>query len=328
MGWLDEDGANMSQTNILLETGTNELEIVEFYVVQDGYEAHYGINVAKVVEIIRRQQVTAMPEMRHKALLGAFPHRNGRIVPLIDIALFLDNAPITNEDAKVIVTEFNTVFTAFLVSGVTRIYRLSWTEVEAPGNFLQNVSRSSVVGVVRLEGRVVFLLDVEAIVAELYPAMAITFDGEMPSEETPADKVYNILHVDDSRSIRSLVLGLFEKEGHFTVEQRVNGQEAWNYLKELRDRCEQENKPITDFVQGVISDIEMPFMDGLNLCKRIKEDPILKKLPVAIFSSMINDALAKKCATVGADAQFAKPDLRALSNKMYDLIQNSRQQEA
>ena len=99
----------MAQTNILLETGTNELEIVEFYVNQDGYEAHYGLNVAKVVEIGRRQTVTAMPEMRHKALLGAFPHRNGRIVPLIDMAQFLGSGPITNEDAKVIVTEFNTV---------------------------------------------------------------------------------------------------------------------------------------------------------------------------------------------------------------------------
>src|SRR5574344_2291872 len=121
----------MAQTNILLETGTNELEIVEFCVNQDGYEAHYGLNVAKVVEIGRRQPVTAMPEMRHKALLGAFLHRNGRIVPLIDMACFLGNAPITNEDAKVIVTEFNGVCTGFLVSGVNRIYRLSWTDVEA-----------------------------------------------------------------------------------------------------------------------------------------------------------------------------------------------------
>ena len=167
----------MAQTNILLETGTNELEIVEFFVNQDGYEAHYGLNVAKVVEIGRRQPVTAMPEMRHKALLGAFLHRNGRIVPLIDMARFLGSAPITNEDAKVIVTEFNGVCTGFLVSGVNRIYRLSWTDVEAPGQFLQNMSRSSVTGVVRLEERVIFLLDLEAIVAELHPAMALRFDA-------------------------------------------------------------------------------------------------------------------------------------------------------
>ena len=308
----------MAQTNILLETGTNELEIVEFYVNQDGYEAHYGLNVAKVVEIGRRQPVTAMPEMRHKALLGAFLHRNGRIVPLIDMACFLGNAPITNEDAKVIVTEFNGVCTGFLVSGVNRIYRLSWTDVEAPGQFMQNMSRSSVTGVVRLEERVIFLLDLEAIVAELHPAMALRFDAS--DMAAPDGKTYRILHVDDSSSIRSLLLDLLNKEGRFKVEQRVNGQEAWDYLQSVRNRCEAENRPVSDFLQGIITDIEMPAMDGLALCKRIKEDPVLKKLPVAIFSSMINDSLARKCALVGADAQYTKPDLKALSKKLYELI--------
>ena len=308
----------MAQTNILLETGTNELEIVEFFVNQDGYEAHYGLNVAKVVEIGRRQPVTAMPEMRHKALLGAFLHRNGRIVPLIDMAQFLGSGPITNEDAKVIVTEFNKVCTGFLVSGVNRIYRLSWTDVEAPGQFLQNMSRSSITGVVRLEERVIFLLDLEAIVAELHPAMAPRFDGAGLTEKD--GKTYRILHVDDSSSIRSLLLDLLNKEGRFVVEQRVNGQEAWNYLQELRDRCQQENRPIFDFVQGVITDIEMPAMDGLALCKHIKEDPVLRQLPVAIFSSMINESLSRKCAVVGADAQYTKPDLKALSVKLHELI--------
>ena len=308
----------MAQTNILLETGTNELEIVEFFVNQDGYEAHYGLNVAKVVEIGRRQPVTAMPEMRHKALLGAFLHRNGRIVPLIVMAQFLVCGPITNEDAKVIVTEFNKVCTGFLVSGVNRIYRLSWTDVEAPGQFLQNMSRSSITGVVRLEERVIFLLDLEAIVAELHPAMALRFDGAGLTEKD--GKTYRILHVDDSSSIRSLLLDLLNKEGRFVVEQRVNGQEAWNYLQELRDRCQQENRPIFDFVQGVITDIEMPAMDGLALCKHIKEDPVLRQLPVAIFSSMINESLSRKCAVVGADAQYTKPDLKALSVKLHELI--------
>lgn len=310
----------MSQTNILLETGTNELEIVEFYVDQDGYEAHYGLNVAKVVEIIRRQPVTAMPEMRHPSILGAFPHRNGRIVPLLDMAMFLGSNPINNQDAKVIVTEFNTVCTGFLVSGVNRIHRLSWTDVEAPSGFLLNMSQSSVTGVVRLNDRVIFLLDLEAIVAELHPAMAIKFD-ESDNEKPIDGKTYNILHVDDSRSIRALVLELLGKEGRFNVTQRENGQEAWDYLLELRKRCEEENVPISKYVQGIITDIEMPSMDGLALCKHVKEDNVLKKLPVAIFSSMVNDALAKKCATVGADAQFTKPDLKALSNKMHDLIE-------
>ncbi|MDR2744698.1 MAG: chemotaxis protein [Desulfovibrio sp.] len=312
----------MAQTNILLETGTNELEIVEFYVNLDGYEGHYGLNVAKVVEIGRRQNVTAMPDMPHPAVLGAFSHRNGRIVPLIDMARYLGSGPITNEDAKVIVTEFNTVCTAFLVSGVNRIYRLSWTDVEAPGSFLQNVSQSSVTGVVRLEERVIFLLDLEAIVAELHPAMAIRFDAD--DRASHKGKAYDILHVDDSSSIRSLVLDLLTREGNFRLEQRVNGQDAWNYLSQLRDRCEETGEPVTNYLQGIITDIEMPSMDGLALCKQIKEDHILRMLPVAIFSSMINESLSRKCASVGADAQFTKPDLKALSSKLYDLIEGER----
>lgn len=309
----------MSQTNILLESGTNELEIVEFYVNQDGYEGHYGLNVAKVVEIIRRQKVTSMPEMRHPAVLGSFAHRNGRIVPLIDTAKYLSSAPIDNPDAKIIVTEFNTVITAFLVSGVNRIYRLSWTDVEAPGKFLQNMSRSAVTGVVRLDDRVIFLLDLEAIVAELHPAMAIRMDEPDQPQEAPP-QLFRILHVDDSKSIRNMVLHMLEKEGRFEVVQAVDGQDAWELLASLRDEAVSAGIPVSRLVRGVISDIEMPRMDGLALCRKIKEDDVLKSLPVAMFSSLINESLARKCASVGANTQFSKPDLKSLSDKMYELI--------
>ena len=309
----------MTQTNILLESGTNELEIVEFYVNQDGYEGHYGLNVAKVVEIIRRQKVTSMPEMRHPAVLGSFAHRNGRVVPLIDTAKYLNSSPIDNPDAKIIVTEFNTVITAFLVSGVNRIYRLSWADVEAPGKFLQNMSRSVVTGVVRLDDRVIFLLDLEAIVAELHPAMAIRMDEPEALKEA-LEQPYRILHVDDSKSIRNMVLHLLEKEGRFEVVQAVDGKDAWELLTKLRDDAATTGTPLSHLMQGVISDIEMPHMDGLTLCRKIKEDTVLRQLPVAIFSSMINESLARKCASVGADTQFSKPDLKSLSDKMYELI--------
>lgn len=310
----------MTQSNILLESGTNELEIVEFYINEEGYCGHYGLNVAKVVEIIRRQKVTVMPEMHHPAVVGAFAHRTGRIVPLIDIAGFLGSKRIDTEEAKVIVTEFNTLITSFLVSGVNRIYRLSWTDVEAPGKFLQQISHNSVTGVVRLEDRVVFLLDVEAIVAELHPAMAIRMDEPLPNSVPPEEKKYRILHVDDSGSIRRLVLNLLEKEGRFEIVQAVDGQDAWNLLTALRDEAQSSNIPINSLIHGIISDIEMPCMDGLTLCRKVKEDPILKALPVAMFSSMISDSLIVKCQAVGADAQFAKPDLKSLSDKMYECV--------
>ncbi|SBV98627.1 putative CheW protein [uncultured delta proteobacterium] len=309
----------MSQTNILLDAGTNELEVVEFYLDEEGYRGHYGVNVAKVLEIIREQPVTAMPQMRHPAVLGAFPHRDGRVVPLVDLALYLGKKRAATQEPKIIVTEFNNIITGFLVSGVNRIHRLSWQEVEAPGSFLQNMSRNAITGVVRLEGRVVFILDMEAIVGELDPALAIRLDGAL-HDASGKGTIYTVLHADDSGNVRNLVKRLMEQSGRFKIIQTSNGEEAWNTLLRFRREEEQGGTPVKQRVQAVISDIEMPQMDGLTLCRKIKEDATLKYLPVALFSSLITDRLEHKGESVGADAQFAKPDLQVLSEKVLELI--------
>ncbi|MDE5832106.1 MAG: chemotaxis protein [Desulfovibrio sp.] len=309
----------MSQSQILLEVGTNELELVEFYIDEpDGYRGYYGINVSKVVEISRSQPVTAMPQMPHPSVLGAFPFRDGRIVPLIDISKFLNKGGVSSEDPRIIITEFNRTHTAFLVSGVTRIHRISWKQVEAPTPLLLEISGGSITAVVRLEGRVVFVLDAEAIVATMNPALSVKMNDDI-GQITP-DQKYHILHADDSVSIRRLVSDLLKKEGRFDVTQANDGEEAWKILQQYKARAEEANAPITNFVQGVISDIEMPNLDGLTLCRYIKEDHLLKQLPVAMFSSLISNSLAHKCESVGADAQFAKPDLQGISDKMYELI--------
>ncbi len=313
----------MSQTNILLDAGTNELEVVEFFLDEEGYRGFYGVNVAKVLEIIRLQPATAMPQMRHPAVMGAFPHRDGRVVPLVDLALYLGKKRTKTSEPKIIVTEFNHIITGFLVSGVNRIHRLSWQEVEAPGNFLQHVSRNAVTGVVRLEGRVVFILDMEAIVGELNPALAIRLDGTLGSD-ADGDTVYTVLHADDSGNVRGLVKDLLEKSGRFRVTQASNGEEAWRMLLAVKKRIEQGGGKLADFVQAVITDIEMPQMDGLTLCRKIKEDSVLSQLPVALFSSLITDRLEHKGESVGADAQFAKPDLQVLSEKVLELIRASK----
>ena len=311
----------MSQTKILLEVGTNELEIVEFFINEQGdYRGYYGINVSKVVEIILPQPVTAMPQMRHPSVRGAFPYRGGRIVPLIDLAAYLDKVGVHDEEPKIIITEFNNVQNAFLVSGVTRIHRISWQQVEAPSQFMLEMSRRSITGVVRLENRVVFLLDMEAIVGTLHPSLGIHMEIDVNTPKP--DHQYNILHADDSASIRHLVMDKLHAEGRFAVTQVTDGQQAWDTLKKIRDKAVETNKPITDYIQGVISDIEMPNLDGLTLCKYIKADSVLKVLPVAMFSSLISTAMAHKCESVHADAQFAKPDLQAISDRMHELIQN------
>lgn len=304
-------------TNILLESGTNELELVEFYIDEDNdYRGYYGVNVAKVVEIIRQQPVTVMPGMSHPSVLGAFKYRDGRIVPLIDLALYLDKPRVTSEEPKIIVTEFNNVITAFLVSGVTRIHRLSWQDVEPPGIFIQQIS-SAITGVVRFEGRTAFVLDMEKIVGDMDQGLSVSFSapGKLSTSRT-----YNILHADDSISVRNLVKTLLEGSQAFHVIQKTNGLEAWEYLQDTLAKAEAEDRPITDYLDGVITDIEMPSMDGLTLCRNIKENKSLQQLPVALFSSLINEKLAHKGESVGADAQFSKPDLSKLSDMMIQLM--------
>ncbi len=322
----------MSNTNILLEAGTNELEIVEFFLeeksfAEDGteiaepYRGYYGVNVAKVLEIIRMPKVTELPEVQHPCVLGAFNLR-ANIIPLVDLAMWLGKEQAeSQEEPKTIVTEFNCVTTAFMVSGVNRIHRISWEEVEAPSSYVSKISNYTVIGVVRLEDRIVFLLDLEKIVANLNPSLTPRLDDL--GEDFSSEDRFRALIADDSALIREMLRDLLEK-AHFDVETVEHGSAAWDRLQLFKDRAEKENRPITDFVQVVVSDIEMPMMDGHNLTKRIKDDPVLSKLPVLLFSSLITDKLRHKGDAVGADDQISKPEVTELAKRALTLIRERK----
>jgi len=322
----------MSQTNILLESGTNELELVEFFIDEKDeatgkvYRGFYGVNVAKVLEIIRMPAVTQLPEIPHPSVLGAFNLRT-RIIPLVDLALWLGKAMSTSKaDTKVIVSEFNRMTSAFMVSGVTRIHRLSWTQVEAPGSRLTEYSGSSVTGVVRFDDRILLILDMEKILADLNPGLAMKIEQAALEEieashqtQTVKKEHYRALIADDSTSIRRMIGTMLEKAG-FEVTQTVDGQEAWDALLALKQKAAAENAALTDYVDIIVSDIEMPLMDGHNLTRRIKDDAVLKDLPVILFSSLITDRLRHKGESVGADLQLAKPDLERLPELAMQLV--------
>jgi len=316
----------MSQTNILLEAGTNELEIVEFFLEEPdtsedaeggkAYRGYYGVNVAKVLEISRMPKVTELPEVQHPSVMGAFNLRS-HIVPLVDLSMWLGKGHIqTNEPPKVIVTEFNSVTTAFMVSGVNRIHRISWEQVEPPNKYVTMVSKSSITGVVKLEGRIVFLLDLEKIVADLNPALGLQLDQAI---DWGSEVSYRALIADDSSLIREMLKDLLEK-ANFQVEAVNNGREAWDRLEEIKATAVQEGRPVTDYVQALVSDIEMPSMDGHNLTKRVKSDSAMKNLPVVLFSSLITDKLRHKGESVGADDQISKPEVTHLAKRVYALI--------
>lgn len=314
-----------SRNDILLESGTNELEVVEFFLDEEpkveGREPvrlFYGINVAKVLEIIRLPELTEMPEISDPSVLGAFNLRN-QIIPLIDLAAWLKKKRVQSAEPKVIVTEFNRVRSAFLVSGVTRIHRINWREVEAPTNYVSSLTANSITGVVKLDKRIVFILDMEKICADLNPDADFLKEPEVLDVEEVKEHNYKLLLADDSNMARKMISRILVNAG-FEVTTVDNGEQAWEVLKRLRDQASAEGRPMTDFVDALVSDVEMPIMDGHNLTKRVKDDPVLRELPVVLCSSIVSETLQHKGVAVGADAQVSKAELGDLVKSVKKLL--------
>ncbi|OPY83051.1 MAG: Chemotaxis protein CheV [Syntrophorhabdus sp. PtaU1.Bin153] len=298
-------------SNILVETGTNEVEILEIFIDEEDYRGYYGVNVAKVLEIIPLPtQIIRPPNTTSRFAIGLFNHRE-KIVPLIDLAMWLGRARTERKPPNVLITEFNNIVNAFLVSGVTRIHRIAWNDIRPMDGYMEGISES-ITGVVELERKIVLLLDLEKAIADMNPDLAITGSARR-SMDTPQaeslDEPIRVLHADDSGVVRRNVKRLLEENNNFVVESFINGEAAWTHLMDVKKRVHEQNCNLHDLVDVVLTDVEMPGMDGYHLCKLIKEDQELKSLPVVLFSSLITDRLLHKGQSVGADGQFAKPDL-------------------
>ncbi|WP_316897713.1 chemotaxis protein [Pseudodesulfovibrio indicus] len=315
----------MSETKILLESGTNELEIVEFYLDEarpsGDYRGYYGINVAKVLEIIQMPELTEMPEAAHPSVLGAFNLRN-EIIPLIDLAGWLKKKRAEGEPPKVIVTEFNRTKSAFLVSGVTRIHRINWQEVEAPTNYVSSLTVNSITGVVKFANRIVFILDMEKICMDLNPDGASLPETSEKVKKALARTTYRVLLADDSTMARKMIANILTQSG-FKVHAEENGELAFKYLLKVKSKAAAEDLPLSDFVNMVVTDIEMPSMDGHSLTRRIKEDHDLRHLPVILCSSIITETLHHQGIAVGADDQVSKAELGDLPAKALRLLAES-----
>ncbi len=302
-------------TGILLETGTNELEILEFYIdeiLEDGTEIKnfFGINVAKVMQVIETPNLDPPESAPHRSFMGTIPLRD-IILPVLDLSIWLDLAMPKTERDIVIVTEFSKSVTGFLVSGVTEIHRVGWGEVIPPTRVISS-STDAIVGLVDKGDYFVQLLDLETILTQ--------FETDDGVEMAISDKEYKILVADDSATIRMMV----EKsltEANLNPIITSNGQAALMKAFELKEQAEAEGKDISEYLNLVVSDIEMPLMDGFSLTKNIKEDPVLGKLPVILYSSIITKELKHKGESVGADLQVSKPDLNTIPQLALDLIE-------
>lgn len=318
----------MAQTRILLESGTNELELVEFYIDEidpetgEPYRGYYGVNVAKVLEIIRMPEISPMPDQPHEAVLGAFDLR-GSVLPLVDLACWLKKELVPTDDPRIIVSEFNRIISAFMVTGVTRIHRVSWEDIEPPGEHVSTFTSDNITGVVRMDDHILLVLDMEKILAELNPESAMRLKEKELEDVERRREHYRVLIADDSSAIRKLMNTILTNAGFETI-QAHNGREAWEMVFDIKKRAEREGKDITHYLDLVISDVEMPAMDGHTLCKRIKDDHELRELPVILFSSLITDKLRHKGESVGADDQISKPDITKLAERSIELIDKCR----
>ncbi|OIQ50489.1 Chemotaxis protein CheV [Pseudodesulfovibrio hydrargyri] len=309
----------MSQTDILLETGTNELEIIEFFideVTPDGVVRQYfGVNVAKVLEVVEAPEGLEGSEAAvHPSFLGTIPLRD-LILPVVDLSVWLDIDRSPAENEPIIVTEFNAMITGFLVSGVTQIHRVFWADVEPPSKYVSSMETNCITGTVKIKDRFVLMLDLEQVLADLDES------GQTQANlsSVVSDERYRALVADDSTSVRQLLESNFT-QANFEVTMARDGAEAWAVLEGIKAKCASEGKSPLDYLDAVVSDVEMPQMDGYTLTRKVKEDPVLKVLPVVLFSSLISKSVLHKGKAVMADEQVTKPEFHGLTEKVINLI--------
>lgn len=289
----------VEKSNILLESGTNELEVVEFEVGG----TKFGINVAKVREIINMTKAVEVPNSNPN-IEGLFQLR-GKVIPLINLAKYFGKSNnIEAKDNKIIVTEFNSAVFGFHVSSVSRIHRISWESIEAPSS-LSGSHEGIITGVIKLEDQIILLLDFEKIMFDIAPATGMKLkDAKLTSEEkVQLRQRKRVMLVEDSEMLLQMIHDLLGESGYSNQAHMKNGKEAWDCLEQGL-----ENPDL------IITDIEMPRMDGHHLTKLIKTNSKFKHIPVIIFSSLINDQMYAKGRSLGANEQVTKPEIDKLIN--------------
>ena len=301
----------VKSTDILLESGTNELEIMEFKIDN----RNYGINVAKIKEILQYTEVNPMPNS-HPCIEGVFKPRD-LVITVVNLPKYMgygDEPP--GERDILIITNFNKLITAFHVHSIEGIHRISWEDIEKPDATIYGGEEGLATGIAKVDGRLITIIDFEKILVDISPYTGIQMSeienmAERPRSQKP------IMIAEDSMLLKKMIVDAISTSGYTNVVATTNGKEAWDILSSYRD---DDSKPLFDNVACLITDIEMPMMDGHRLTKLIKDDKVLKKLPVIIFSSLIDDEMRYKGQQIGADAQVSKPEIAKLVGLIDSLV--------
>lgn len=295
-------------SKILMESGTNELEVLEFVVAGNSY----GINVAKVKEIIQYQPVTTVPNS-NLAIEGIFMPRD-TMITAIDLRQCIGRGT-TEPGGLFIITNFNHLDIAFHVDQVIGIHRVSWSEIVKPNATVGSSDESISTGIIKIDGKLIIILDFEKIVSDINPETGLKVEEVAAIGANPERAKKAILIAEDSILLNRMIVESLNKAGYTRLIHTANGQEAYDKILEFK-----EAGTLKDNVQCVITDIEMPLMDGHRLTKLIKDDDVLRSIPVVIFSSLVNDEMRRKGESLGADAQLSKPEIGNLVHLIDDLL--------
>lgn len=295
-------------TKILLENGTNELEVLEFKICGNSY----GINVAKIKEIINYQPVTPVPNA-HPSIEGIFMPRDVMITA-IDLRNCLQRGT-SEPNGLFIVTNFNNLDIAFHVDSVVGIHRVSWSNIIKPNATVSNSEEGISTGVIKINDKLIIILDFERIVTDISPETGLKVEEVTALGVLPERAECPILIAEDSLLLNRLIVDSLKTAGYNQLIITNNGQEAWDIISDCVRRGD-----LKSHIKAVITDIEMPLMDGHRLTKLIKDGDETKDIPVVIFSSLVNEEMMKKGNALGADAQISKPEIGQLVRIMDGLL--------
>jgi len=284
--------------------GENRLELLIFKL---GGRQKFGINVFKVQEVIHCPTLTAIPNSN--PIVCGIANMRGRTIMVLDLAHAIGNKPLKNKDnAFVIIAEYNRAVQGFLVESVDRIVNMNWKEILPPPKGLGK--ENYMTAVTRVDEEMIEIIDVEKIFAEL---VGVTIDiAEDAIIES--DRVVTIMVIDDSSVARNQIRRTLEKMG-MEVLIAKDGSDGLQQLKALADKGD-----IFDSLDMVISDVEMPVMDGYTLTTEIKADERMKKLPILLHTSLsgvFNTSMVEK---VGADKFVPKFNAEELSTEVKNLL--------
>lgn len=300
----------MADTEILLESGTNEIEIMQFTI----FGELYGINVAKVREIMMADKVKPIPHS-HEAVEGIFKPRE-ILMTVINLPKYLTGVVADTKDRDLfIITNFNKMDIAFRVHTVVGISRISWEDIQKPDKTITSGDDGVATGIAQCNGNLVTILDFEKIVAEIAPETSIQVE-EIDRLGDRIAREHSILLAEDSLLLTKMIKDSLIRAGYANIKNFNNGKEAWEYLLSVKDE-----RDFDDRAALLITDIEMPEMDGHRLTKLVKDDPIMKRIPIIIFSSLINAEMRIKGKQLGADEQLSKPEIGRLVQVMDKLLE-------